>query len=75
MRRQVQLGSLRHLIVTLLEGLLIRQGAIMTTISRPHYGVDAQYGIAIHLAMQSVLETSIFTRRADALLTREERLN
>lgn len=47
----------------------------MTTISRPHYGVDAQYGIAIHLAMQSVLETSIFTRRADALLTREERLN
>jgi hypothetical protein len=42
-------------------------------------GENALWGIAIHAAlpyisgMQTVLETSIFSRRADALLSREER--
>jgi hypothetical protein len=39
------------------------------------YGIDGVYGIAACTAVQPVLETSIFTRRADALLSHSERLD
>ncbi len=37
------------------------------------YVIDARTALTYRLLMQSVAETSIFTRRADALLNREDR--